>query len=287
MNVGPQYKLDDNFKALARLHQSRYRAEILAVDYDTYGNRLTEADAKALKNYYNKLNVHSELRNKYPNYSKERDADMLRSEHIPFNMFAPLKEQPELAVSVLHNAFNIECTQIERLEIEWAPEDQQNYLGDRTAFDVYLEIFDAHNNRIGIGVEVKYTENSYKIGKSEARKVENKNSTYWTVTRNSGAFINSVTKDIAKDDLRQIWRNHLLGLSMCLRGDIKDFVSITLHPAGNEHFINAIEDYNRFLSNTKKDRVRSCTFEKYIEAIEGNQSIMEWKSYLHRRYIVQ
>lgn len=34
MNFGTQYTLDDPFKRAARLHQSKYRAEVLQVDFD-------------------------------------------------------------------------------------------------------------------------------------------------------------------------------------------------------------------------------------------------------------
>jgi hypothetical protein len=47
-DIGPQYELDDPFRATARLHQSEYRARILKVDYLEYGNRLTEVDGRAL-----------------------------------------------------------------------------------------------------------------------------------------------------------------------------------------------------------------------------------------------
>ena len=75
MDISPQYKLDDSFKAAARLHQSYYRAKVLHFDYLDYGNRLTEDDARALLNYYDGLGVRKALRGKYPKYSKKRDAD--------------------------------------------------------------------------------------------------------------------------------------------------------------------------------------------------------------------
>ena len=287
MEIGPKYELDDDFKAAARLHQSRYRAEVLAVEFDTYGNRLTEVDGKALLNYYNKLNVHAVLRDRFPNYSKTRDADMLRSEHIPFNMFAPLKENPELAVHVVHKVFKVECCQIERLIFEWAPDKRENYLGDHTAFDVYLEVYDDQERKIGIGVEVKNTERSYKIGNTEAKRVADPSSSYWTITKKSGVFVDEISKEVASDNLRQIWRNHLLGLSMCQRGDISDFVSITLHPDGNKHFPVAINSYQDFLISDMNYQVQSCTFEDYIAAIKGDQAILDWKSYLRDRYEVR
>ena len=52
MDIGPQYKFDDPFKAEARLHQSNYRARVLQVGYLEYGNRLTEVTGRAVLNYY-------------------------------------------------------------------------------------------------------------------------------------------------------------------------------------------------------------------------------------------
>ena len=62
--LGKQYGKDDSFKASARLHQSQYRASILQVEYDEYGNRLTDTDGKSLLNYYDELNVLSVLRDR-------------------------------------------------------------------------------------------------------------------------------------------------------------------------------------------------------------------------------
>lgn len=51
-NIGPQYSGDDAFKARARLHQSRFRAEQLGLaTYRDYGNRLSTADALAGRNF--------------------------------------------------------------------------------------------------------------------------------------------------------------------------------------------------------------------------------------------
>lgn len=52
MSLGPQYSRDDDFKASARLHQSRFRLEELGLqECRNYGNRLTSADARAGKNF--------------------------------------------------------------------------------------------------------------------------------------------------------------------------------------------------------------------------------------------
>lgn len=46
--LGKQYPPDNAFKKAARRHQSEYRANVLCVDFDEYGNRLHEAEARGL-----------------------------------------------------------------------------------------------------------------------------------------------------------------------------------------------------------------------------------------------
>jgi len=127
MELG-QYKLDDPFKKKARMHQSVYRAQVLKVEYDDYGNRLTDESGRNYLNYFEGLNVVAVKKKRFPNYSKMRDADMLRSEHIPFNMFAPLIENKDLAKLIIKHAFNIQCSIICYLEFEFSPKPKIKYL---------------------------------------------------------------------------------------------------------------------------------------------------------------
>ena len=286
-NIGPQYEPDDQFKAGARLHQSAYRANVLMVGFDQYGNRLTESASRALLNYYDGLGVRDVLRQRYPTYSKSRDADMLRSEHIPFNLFAPLIGRPDLANGLLYRILGVELFPPYQIELEWAPKPNEKYLGDRTSFDTYIKGIDDHGRVVGVGIEVKYTEQGYRLGPSEALKVENPESTYWTTTRKSGVFTDSRCKLLATDDLRQIWRNHLLGLKMRAVGDLDRFISVTIFPSGNEHMSDALSRYQDLLTNEGKSDLQSCTFERYISFLEGDAAIEEWKSFLQDRYLVK
>ena len=173
MNIGTQYKSDDEFKAEARLYQSKYRASFLNVEFQDYGNRLTDSDAEALLNYYDKLNARESLRKRYPSYSRKRDADLLRSEHIPFNLLAPLNTNREAAIQIISKAWNIECVEIQMIEIEYAPAPKVNYLNDGTAFDSYIKATLKNGKSCGIGIEVKYTEQAYPVGKTESMNVKN------------------------------------------------------------------------------------------------------------------
>ncbi len=285
--IGPQYKFDDPFKAAARLHQSNFRARVLHVACCDYGNRLTEIDGQALLNYYHDLGVREAVTQRYPDYSQKRDSDLLRSEHIPFNLLAPLSGRPVLMQRVLKEAFGIELSGPTRMGIEWAPSPAAQYLGDLTSFDVYIEGTGPDQERLGIGVEVKYTERGYRIGKSEAERVRDPQSKYWVVTRESGVFLEDGAGELAKDDLRQIWRNHLLGLAMLRHGDIQRFQSVTLYPEGNGHFTHALSEYRNHLAALARDSVQGCTFEKYIDCLGGGSDIEAWKKYLADRYLVK
>lgn len=284
--TGPQYDLDDDFKTKARLHQSRFRRDVLSVDYNEYGNRLKDEDAKKLLIYYEHLKVRNAKSDKYPNYSQKRDADMLRSEHIPFNLFAPLKYDFTLARNIISKAFNLDIKTIKRVEIEYAPKQKKSYLNDSTAFDTYIEYISSNNELCGIGIEVKYTEKSYKIGDTEKVNIENPDSNYWKITKQSGIFRKSLFDQLISDDMRQIWRNHILGISMIQNGDIKQFTSVIVYPSDNEHFNEVIPIYNSLLTDPEKDAIIDCTFEKFIESIQDQSSeIIHWKNYLSNRYI--
>ncbi|PKB68306.1 MAG: hypothetical protein BZY81_02145 [SAR202 cluster bacterium Io17-Chloro-G4] len=286
-SIGPQYGPDDHFKAAARLHQSAYRAKVLKVDFDKYGNRLTESAGRALLNYYDGLGVREALRQRYPTYSKSRDADMLRSEHIPFNLFAPLIDRPELTKRLMYRILGVELLSPYQIKLEWAPKPAEKYLGDRTSFDTYIKGMDDRGRVVGVGIEVKYTEQGYRLGPSEALRVKNPGSTYWTTTRESGVFTNSGCKLLATDDLRQIWRNHLLGLKMRAVGDLDRFISVTIFPSGNGHMSDALSRYQGLLADEGKSDLQGCTFERYIDFLQGGADIEEWKAFLQDRYLVK
>ena len=52
MNLGKRYNKDADFKKKARLHQSRYRANVLKVDCDEYGNMIFEEDGQRGLTFY-------------------------------------------------------------------------------------------------------------------------------------------------------------------------------------------------------------------------------------------
>ena len=60
--IGNQYSKDDQtdptgFLRKARLHQSKFRAEVLNLPCDTYGNYLTKEDGESGFNFYDGFGI--------------------------------------------------------------------------------------------------------------------------------------------------------------------------------------------------------------------------------------
>lgn len=294
--IGEQYPEDDDtdpsgFLRRARLHQSRFRAEVLNLHYNTYGNYLTKEDGENGNNFYLGFGIFEAVK-KYRKYNKPLYSNMLRSEHIPFNFFIPFNLNKTFCKNVFNEFFNGNIQTIERIEIEFAPQPRENYLNDRTSFDAYLEYSRSDNSKGIIGIEVKYTEREYRLEKESTQReaILDKTSKYYTVTERSKIYKPQAIYMLPTDKFRQVWRNHLLGESILLAdGDkFKHFTSLTLFPEGNLHFIKTskeyinllVDNYNKFLPLTYENFFAAC-----LKHCPDN-NYREWLNYLTTRYIV-
>ena len=159
--IGPQYSKDDKtdptgFLKRARLHQSKFRAETLKLDYDTYGNYLTKKDGEDGKNFYEGFRIFEVVKKRYRKYNKPLYSNMLRSEHIPFNLFVLLNVDKTLGKEIFNEFLGGVIQTIDNIEIEYAPAPKQKYLNDGTSFDTYIEYTHIDNSKGIIGIEVKY-----------------------------------------------------------------------------------------------------------------------------------
>lgn len=293
------------FKRKAREHQVKFREDILCVEYNKYPNVLNFADARKGLVFYEgfREEILAELKKPIPQTSSAPSGQMLtnllRSEHIPYNIFFPMNKDLSGCKDLFNHILRKEeISRVTDIKIEHHPEPIENYLSDHTAFDVYISYIDRNNKECGIGIEVKYTEKEYalKEGTSEYAHVKDEHgntrlfSPYLNATINSKYFKEEVTHDIlVANKFRQIWRNHILGASMVLRGDIAKFTSITIYPKANVHFLNdAMPSYYDLLTDTGKDTFIPLTYEelfnlmdKYLN-VENNK---EWNMYLRQRYL--
>jgi hypothetical protein len=289
MEIGKQYFKDSKFKRKARLHQSKFRANILKANCDDYGNILLKEDGLRGLNFYDDFNILDSVINRYgKGYKKQLYSNLLRSEHIPFNFFIPLSHDFEFAKKVFNELLSCKIWQILEIKVEFAPEPIQNYLNDRTSFDTYIKYIN-HDSEIGIlGIELKYTEVGYplKKGSNEEKNITDSNSNYWKTSEKSGIFIEGIEHKLIQNSFRQIWRNQLLGESIKQKDGIKHFTSITFYPSGNEHFGKALKEYKSFLKI--QDGLKGITFENYLTALKkysNSNRYDNWIKYLSERYL--
>ena len=305
-----EYKYDTCWQAKARKHQSDFREiemDVPAIRNTSrsgcYGNVISAEDGARGVNFYSPFR--DEIMQDLNGKAGAILTNVLRSEHIPYNIFFPMRHDLQKAATLFRTLTGKDVATVENIVIEYAPSPKEEYLDDLTSFDTYVDYKDSKGARCGIGIEVKYTEQGYQIGKCEEYKIHDKNSTYYRVTRESGCFDYGGTaeevfiesnfgKHDRGNDLRQLWRNHILGLSMLQHENgIRDFLSIHLYPSFNEHFnpnaSTVLSGYTSLLNEKGRKSFLPMTYECLFNAMIkcGMDEIDEkWIPYLTRRYIL-
>lgn len=301
-DVGPQYPKDrqldpSGFLEAARLHQSKFRAERLRSPFGwnevkKYGNFLAPEEAEAGRNFYPGFGVLDAARKRYPTTSEKVYANMLRSEHIPLNLFWPLNMDEVYRKQVFGALLGKSLNAVDHIQIEYAPSPKSEYLNDGTSFYAYTEFIDSDGKRGLVGIEVKYTERAYglKRGSTEERTVNDRTSPYFKVMAESAIYRPGCEEQMITDDLRQIWRNHLLAESILLKHPER-FVhatSLTMFPEGNTHMGKACSAYKSFL-DCSEEKFMTLTYERFFEVCREHApstAFIEWLDYLEARYIV-
>ncbi|HCA43403.1 MAG TPA: hypothetical protein DEP28_09155 [Bacteroidetes bacterium] len=291
---------NSEFKKVAREHQIRYREENIGTGYNKYTTWLTDEDAKIGKNFCDGFSIFQEVKKRYPNFKVGLYSDMLRSEHIPFNLFVPFRYDLNFCKNVF-NEFLGGCIKSvdeksildnnENIKIEFAPSPKGNYLNDSTSFDSYIEYTHHDNSKGIIGVEVKYTEKEYPLKKGSRQDINiNDNaSNYYKVSELCELYDSKSYDNLKKDLYRQIWRNQLLAESICLvhKDKIKYSSSMIFYPDGNEHFTETGNNYIAMLKNNENKLVL-VTYEKFLSACKKHcpdKKFKTWIDYLAKRYI--
>jgi hypothetical protein len=285
-----------SFKEKARSHQIKFREEVLKVGYDGFETILTDADAQKGLIFFDGFKINEYAQNRYPHFKLKEAcfANMLRSEHIPFNFFVPLSKNLEYARAVLNRFMGGIINILTEITIEYAP-DPAKALKDKTSFDVFIEYRHASGGSGIIGIEVKYTERDYKLIKDskESKDINDPESEYNKLTDKIGLYRKEILHELKTDEFRQVWRNQLLGESMTRKNHpdskYEYFTSIILYPEGNDHFRELIPKYKSFLNPGHENSFKGITYEEFISTgreFAGDSGYFEWLQYQEDRYIV-
>ncbi len=216
---------------------------------------------------------------------------MLRSEHIPFNFFVPLhlslSENQEPVLSFLSALLQRnDLKKVTQFKVEWAPKNK--ILDDNTSFDTYFEL-QTVTGKLGVGIEVKYTEKSYPYGATEKDRLSSEESKYYKYWKDCACYEEGSYLKLGSKNLKQFFRNHLLGMVMVENGLIDEFINVHLYPLGNFYQHKESSEFKNFLIECKKHTFIPVTFENFIST--GKNTLKEeqfknWLSYLEDRYIV-
>ena len=287
-----EYKPDDKFKRWARALQFAYREDVVC-DFNEYRTPqvlLSEENAKLGMIFYD--GYRDLILSKVGNVATQLTANMLRSEHIPYNLFTPLETMPEIAVDLFSKMIGVPIKQIKSIEIEYAGiGDKSMYLNDRTSFDAFVSYITPDERKGGIGIEVKYTENEYPLGEKEGKDIAGDNHLYKDMTAESGYFRSGldISMFLTAHHLRQIWRNHILGYSMKHKGDVDIIHHVHIYPEHNEHFHNyALPEYRALLTGNGNESFKTITYENYFDMLNDyrdNEQVSDWVKYLRKRYL--
>lgn len=287
-----EYKPDDKFKRWARALQFAYREDVLC-DFNEYRTPqvlLNQENAKRGLIFYE--GYRDLIISKIGNVATQLTSNMLRSEHIPYNLFTPLETMPEVAADVFSKIIDVPIKQITSIKIEFSGEDDKShYLNDRTSFDTFVSYISQDGRNGGIGIEVKYTENEYPLGEKEGKDIAGENHLYKDMTIESGYFTLEldISTFLTAHHLRQIWRNHILGYSMQHNGDVEIIHHVHIYPEHNEHFHNiALPEYRTLLTEKGDESFKTITYENYFDMLDcyqGNADVSDWVRYLRKRYL--
>lgn len=275
------------FASRARLLQSIWRDEKKFI-FEDYGNLLNEDFAKKSgKNFLTKHIfdiVKDEVKNKYKLGKVIKEPriwnNLLSSQPLAFNLFGELKLNTGIATKVFQDIFperNIKI--INTIEFEYSPgRGDPKYTGDKSAFDVFIEYVSKDNKSGFLGIEVKYAEDLND-------KPSTHKSIYESISQKSKIFNLAKLEDLKKKPIQQIWRDHLLALSLFITNQdyaIGDFVY--LYPSGNINCLKGIEKYKLTFSKVKEKHFKPLTIEELIKKLK-KYSRENWINEFEYRYL--
>lgn len=206
--------------------------------------------------------------------------NLLSSQPLAFNLFAPFTGSNgfEVLSRVLGEMLSIRGIHVSRLEFEFSPgRGRKRYSDDHSAFDVYIEYFLEDESRHFLGIEVKYHENLR--GKPTMKQ------RYKDISEASGIFRQDAISQLVKDPLNQIWRDHLLALSMISPPANLGFDSgkfVLLYPKINLNCQIAVDEYLGLMQNN--ETFENWTMESFLTALLRFDS-SDWIYRFFERYL--
>lgn len=297
LSLGPQYAGDDAFTARMRLHQSWYRAEVLRVAHGVgpharspsrYGNMLTADDGERGLNFLTpQIASYACVRQaEFPSGIKKHRllCNMLSSQPMCFNLFAPIALDRELAPALLAGILGTEVAHVDSVIIEHAPKPKSDYLDDNTSFDAYVEYRKPNGARSFVGIETKLTEpfTQTVYARSDPGRAR------W-VEHAKAPWLTSAHELLDARGHNQLWRDHMLGFAHAMRAKepyASWSVAVVRHSLDHKCG-RAMEAYGKCVQagdETLVDRPLDGIAERMRARVSGTRWAGWWREF-ERRYV--
>lgn len=284
-------KTDNRYQAYYRYLQSLWReSNNIPVkksdgqsDNDVYGNYTSDPEANFMSDGIRSL-VNHELapENKGDRLIEEirLRSNLLSSQPLCFNLFGELKLNLKKALQFFNTLYDNYFKSIDKIEFEYNPARRDPRLtGDRSAFDVFVEYTSVFGKKGFIGIEVKYSE-TLNEGAATVENILNKQFCNEPRTRrdryrelSEGLFAETSYEELEQLPAFQIWRDHLLAVSMCKAFPEKydEGIFLFLAPFSNKNCRDGVEKYKNLLLNPEVSLDSHFCYawlEEYIETLD-------------------
>lgn len=301
-------KTDNVYQAYYRYLQSMWREfrhipvkkGVGQSDKEVYGNYTSDRDANFMTEGIRHLvNYELSSENKGDRLIEETRlrSNLLSSQPRCFNLFGELKLNLDKALQFFNLLYDNYFNSIDKIEFEYNPARRDSRLtGDRSAFDVFVEYTSVAGNKGFMGIEVKYSE-TLNEGANTVNDILNKQFCDEPRTRrdryrelSEGLFLTDDFETLEELPYFQIWRDHLLAVSMCKAFPEKydEGLFLFLSPFSNRNCREGIENYVNLLSQQKSEGLEShlchAWLEEYIETLDKVFKA-DWTKDMKRRYL--
>ncbi len=296
------YPSDTEFSALARLLQSKWREKksyeplklgnFLDVDFakETRANFLTEKIKELVTSEIKKAKKEGALIGEPRIWN-----NLLSSQPLCFNLFGELHYDIDKATTFFKKLFPGRVSTVERILFEHSPGRRNiEYTGDSSAFDVFVEYLNHKNEKCFIGIEVKYAESLKEETPQKANENFRNHETEYKRLTTEECFIPNAINYLQKVPLSQIWRDHLLSISMLKhsRNDYSEGFFVFLFPERNTQCQEGVNAYQKYLLADNKDKSKTGFYPEHLETfinalIETYKDVPDndWTKELKQRYL--
>ena len=318
VDYGKVYTSGSSFRARAEARQRCYRAETLRLRAGRYGHLLCQENADAGKNFVH-TEAHGAARSRQAEGKgvAERTFDnMLSSQAMCFNIFAPLSERRDLAAQILA-VWIPDLKSVESISIEHTPD--RDVFSDQTGrggvdCDLLVEGISTNDEKLVLVMETKFVEPEFsvcgfrKLGRAEEGKVvcpddvsigqtrdgclyqTKKKYQYWNrsdqhLLLRPGAVPESGCP--FSGQLWQLWVNYCLAHEEATRRGAKRTYFGVCAPANNDALLQdgkILDGFRGLLS--ERERLLFIDLDRLISTIEANLDgqLQAWVDGLKARY---